>query len=566
MPGGKVNIPHTRPHLKPDPLRHDRWGVAVQRSAALPALGRSLTGILAAELRQLAGLLGPELGRLQKQLRRRWQSIGFDPKQRKALASVTSLAALEALGEGRFPESFFEQVDYHGRRLAKLDVAAPQAAREIQEAGRLIRRSLARSSAGQVHELDAARRQLDLATLLVLHHAYYQVREAEAEAFQELFRAELEARSHRELIARCLAILRQWSRAEAARLYLKEEGRTPGWALAGCWPAVERDSPELSGGIWERRLRQPRLILAGARGWELVLAPAWRDLYATCWSVPLLGEPGLQGVLQLAFAKRYEWLPRELRVLRLAAERILAASQKARMAEDLAAREEQIRALSEQMVHLEEAERRRISEELHDEAGQSLLCLRLRLEMLEQRAMGRDNEMRVALGEARRMVEHTVEEIRRVVADLSPAVLEHLGLEAAVRRLAARFQRTHGIKVHARIQTGPEVPKRLERVVYRLVQECLNNAGKHSRASRLNLCLQSDDKGVRLRVEDDGVGFDAAKAPAGSRGFGLAGMQKRVELLGGRWQLESAPGEGTRIVIELPAPELAGEPRRFRPR
>jgi len=67
-------------------------------------------------------------------------------------------------------------------------------------------------------------------------------------------------------------------------------------------------------------------------------------------------------------------------------------------------------------------------------------------------------------------------------------------------------------------------------------------------------------------VEDDGVGFDAAKAPAGSRGFGLAGMQKRVELLGGRWQLESAPGEGTRIVIELPAPELAGEPRRFRPR
>ena len=535
-------------------------------SAALQALGRSLTGILEAELRQLARLLRPEVRRLEKQLQLRWRSRGFDPKQRKALASVTSLAALAALSEGRFPEPFFEQVDYHGRRLAKLDVTAPQAAREIEEAGRLIRRRLARSGASRLHELDAARRQLDLATLLVLHHAYYQVREAEAETFQELFRAELEARSHRELIARCLGILMRWSRAEAARLYLRDDGRTSGWALAGCWPAAERDGAGLSGGAWERRLRRPRLVLAGARGWELVLAPAWRDLYATCWSVPLLGGHGLQGVLQLAFARRYEWLPRELRVLNLAAERILAASEKARMAEDLAARKEQIRALSEQMVHLEEAERRRISEELHDEAGQSLLCLRLRLEMLEQRAAGQDDEMRAALGEARAMVERTVEEIRRVVADLSPAVLEHLGLTAAVRRLASRFQRTHGIKVHARLRMGSQVPKRLERVVYRLVQECLNNAGKHSRASRLNLCLQSDDKGVRLRVEDDGVGFDAAKAMAGSRGFGLAGMQKRVELLGGRWQLESAPGEGTRIRIELPAPELAGEPRRLRPR
>jgi len=530
--------------------------VAATRSEQLAELVSFLGGNVVGQVRQLARFLRPELLRLHKQLAAAWKKRGFDARQRKALASVTSLGALASASEGRFPEAFLEQVDYHGRRLAKLDVPAATVAREIERAGRLISERLKSAAPGQIGELDALRRQLDLVALLVLHHAYYCVREAESEAFQELFRAELEARSHQELIARCLEILGRWSRADAARLYLKDRGSRR-WVLAGSWPATERAEQQLAVGGWERRLRRPRLILAGGRGWELVLAPAWRDLYATCWSVPLVGAAGLEGILQLAFPRQYEWLPRELRVLCLAAERILAASEKARMAEELAAREEQIRRLAEQMVHLEETERRRISEELHDEAGQSLLCLRLRLEMLEQQAAGLDAGLQASLGEARRMVERSVEEIRRVVADLSPAVLEHLGLEAAIRRLVSRFQRTYGIKVAASVRLGRGVPKRLERVVYRLVQECLTNAGKHSRARQLNLSLHSDDKGVRLRVEDDGVGFDVARALAHSRGFGFLGMQKRVELLGGRWELESAPGKGTRVLIELPAPEIA---------
>ncbi len=531
------------------------------RTKAFSAAGE-LAGSLLEELRapllELARLAAPDLPRLQRLATQRWRTAGVPPAVRRALAPVTCIGAAAVLAEGRPLADYFEQVDYHGRRLAKLEVAPGRVALEMGWAGRHLGRLLRRAAPAHFNRLGTAWRQLDLAALLVLHHAYYRVREAEAEAFHELFCAELEARDHRELIERCLNTLVRWARADAAALYLRESDGSS-WLQAGRWPRGSAASlPALPRGI-ERRLARPRQIVMGSAARDLVPEESWRREFSTCWSVPLLADGSLAGVLQLGFRKPYEWLPRELRVLTVAAERILAASEKARLAEELRTREEQIRALASQMVHVEEAERQRISQELHDEAGQSLLCLRLRLEMLEQQA-GTEDGLRRGLAEARRMVERSIEEIRRLVADLSPAVLEHLGLEAALRRLISRFERSYGIPVRAELRLRREVPKRLERVLYRLVQECLTNAGKHSRARRLNLSLQSDDKRVRVRVEDDGVGFRVGEVLADSRGLGLRGIKDRVELLGGRLELRSAPGRGTVIAVELPAPELA--PRR----
>ncbi|MCS7314680.1 MAG: GAF domain-containing sensor histidine kinase [Bryobacterales bacterium] len=501
----------------------------------------------------MARALAGELPRLERLAAKRWRDQGFKPAERRALAQVSSAAAAAMLAAGGPLADYFEQVDYHGRRLAKLEVAPGLVAAEMAWIGRQMDQRLRRLVPGEASRLQAARRQLDLAALLVLHQAYYRVRESEAQAFHELFCAELQARSHGELIARCLDTVARWSRADAAALYLRlAEGS--GWLPAGCWPGAERSSAVLLPGESLRRLGRPRQIAIGRRGEELVLDARWRRAFATCWSVPLREGRKLAGVLQLGFRKPYEWLPRELRVLRVAADRILAASAKARLAEDLEARERQIRALASQMVHVEEAERQRISQELHDEAGQSLLCLRLRLEMLEEQAGGQET-LRRGLAEARRLVERSIEEIRRLVADLSPAVLEHLGLKAALRRLASRFEKTYGIRVCADLRMERDIPRRLQRVLYRLVQECLTNAGKHSRAGRLNLSLHSDDKRVRLCVEDDGVGFRTPEALAGSRGFGLRGIKDRVELLGGRLELRSAPGRGTTVIIELPAPD-----------
>ena len=147
------------------------------------------------------------------------------------------------------------------------------------------------------------------------------------------------------------------------------------------------------------------------------------------------------GVMQFGFINAYEWLPREQELLAAAAERCLMAAEKARLMEDLAQREEQVRRLAEHMLHVEEMERRRISRELHDEAGQSLLCIRLQLELLEQAMPEKELAWRAKLGEARDLTEHTILEMRRLIAALSPAVLEQLGLGAALRQLVNRFQR-----------------------------------------------------------------------------------------------------------------------------
>ncbi len=508
---------------------------------------------LQARLARLAEVLGPQRARLEARLERELRRRGYKAKQCKALNAVTCLSAARLLAEGRPLAAFFEQVDYHGGRLAKLDLAPAAIVKELARVGRQADACLERSRPEEAPELRWARRQLDFATLLRLNHAFYRVREAEAAALHALFQAELAARSHTELIGRCLEILAGYSRADAGWLWLRGPDSEE-WVQAGVWPGPNAERKLRLDARLERRLARPR-YLEGLRAVVAVPAEtAGSTGLACCWSVPLRRKGRLEGVLQLGFRKRYEWLPRELRLLAAAGERILEASEKARLHEELARREREIRRLAEHMVHVEEMERRRISRELHDEAGQSLLCLRLQLEMLEQKARAAP-ALRAELAEGRRLLERTIEELRRLVADLSPALLEQLGLAAALRRLVRRFRRVKGMRTRLRLELGRGIPKRLERVVYRIVQECLNNAGRHSSAAHLNLFLRADDNCLRLDVADDGVGFQVPKALAQTEGFGLAGIRERVALLGGRIQIESAPGRGTRISIELPMPE-----------
>jgi len=237
--------------------------------------------------------------------------------------------------------------------------------------------------------------------------------------------------------------------------------------------------------------------------------------------------------------------------------------------EDLAAREEQIRQLAEHMLHVEEIERRRISRELHDEAGQSLLCIRLQMELLEQALPAEHSEWIGKLREARDLTERTILEMRRLIAALSPAVLEQLGLGAALRQLVNRFRRLNPIRVKVLLGRLSRLPQHTEIIVYRLVQECFNNIAKHSAASNVNISVSSADGWVRLAVEDNGVGFKVEEALARKDSFGLSGMRERVALLGGRFEVKSHPrngsrpidrkrtGRGTKILIRLP---VAKEP------
>jgi signal transduction histidine kinase len=259
--------------------------------------------------------------------------------------------------------------------------------------------------------------------------------------------------------------------------------------------------------------------------------------------------------MQFGFAKPYEWLPREQELLAAAAERCLMAAEKARLMEDLAQREEQVRRLAEHMLHVEEMERRRISRELHDEAGQSLLCIRLQIELLEQALPVAEVEFRTRLSEARDLTERTILEMRRLIAALSPAVLEQLGLGAALRQLVNRFQRLHPCRVRLQLSKMGALPQQIEIIAYRLVQECFNNIGKHAAATHVNISLASADGKLKLAVEDNGIGFNVEEALAKRESFGMSGMRERVALLGGGFRAESrteGTKRGTKISIELP--------------
>jgi signal transduction histidine kinase len=282
-------------------------------------------------------------------------------------------------------------------------------------------------------------------------------------------------------------------------------------------------------------------------------------MYATCWSVPLVFQDSLAGVMQFGFAAFYEWLPREVELLSAAAERCALAAEKANLIEDLAAGENQVRRLAERLLQVEDRERRRLSTELHDEAGQSLLCIRLQLEMLEKCVPPGHADLATGLAEVRALTEKTIIEIRRLISALSPAVLDQLGLAAALRQLRTRFERVHKAQVTLQLGQLGDLNPQTASAVYRLVQECLNNISKYAMASlvKIKISLNPDDGRLTLCVEDNGVGFCKEEALSKRDSFGLAGMRERVALLGGEFDLDSRPGRGTRVLVSLPA-----EPRR----
>jgi signal transduction histidine kinase len=535
-----------------------------------------LSDQLRVHLQRLAEFLSPHGEGLDRRFVARLKKLHLDPKIRSALVALTPGAAAKILASGKPPLKFIEQVEYHGRRLAKLNLPPSSILQALQEYDRLLTPKLRKLLPAEYANFQWVREQLHFCVILTLNNAYYQVREAETQAFYELFRVELESRNLDELLRRFLQTLVQVCRADAGHLYLLDDSQTS-WVLKAQAGASIQQREALVQRTHRpgllRSLAKPHQIDTHTGRTQLLLDQKWIDRFPSCWSIPLATAGRTAGVMQFAFSKPYEWLPREQELLAAAAERCLMAAEKARLMEDLAAREEQVRQLAEHMLHVEEIERRRISRELHDEAGQSLLCIRLQIELLEQSLPSEHSEWISKLQEARDLTERTILEMRRLIAALSPAVLEQLGLGAALRQLVNRFRRLHPMRVKLHLGRLGRLPQQTEIIVYRLVQECCNNIGKHSAASNVNISVSSADGMVRLVVEDNGVGFGVEEAMAKRDSFGLSGMRERVALLGGRFEVVSYPqgqkpqseamvdrkkrGRGTRIAVALP---IAKEP------
>jgi PAS domain S-box-containing protein len=231
--------------------------------------------------------------------------------------------------------------------------------------------------------------------------------------------------------------------------------------------------------------------------------------------------------------------------------------------EQLRAYQEQLRLLASELARSEELERRRIASDLHDHVGQILALAQNKLEAMEQSA--RRPAARRDLEEVRRLVEDAVQKTRSLTFDLSPPILYELGLEPALAWLAEEFERRHGLPCRFE---GDEQPKPLRDdlrgVLFRAACEALLNVFKHARARNVSMTVHCSEGEVRITVEDDGAGFDAAADlphPGGRRGFGLFNIRERLSHLGGRLEVRSEPGQGTRIVLAGPLAREDGSGR-----
>lgn len=232
-------------------------------------------------------------------------------------------------------------------------------------------------------------------------------------------------------------------------------------------------------------------------------------------------------------------------------------TQRRQAEEALRASEKECRLLSRQVIEAQENERKRFARDIHDGIGQSLAAIKYRVEGYSHLAKEEDSAKVKELKSIVEMIQTSMEEVRRIQNDLRPAFLDEFGVIATITGFCEGFQATYsGIKITTRMDISEsEVPEYLKAPIYRIFQEAMNNAAKHSDANQICISFLRTADEIKFTIEDNGVGFAANHGPSGNAhgtGLGLYGMGERTELSGGTLEIKSAPGKGTVIRAAWP--------------
>jgi PAS domain S-box-containing protein len=238
--------------------------------------------------------------------------------------------------------------------------------------------------------------------------------------------------------------------------------------------------------------------------------------------------------------------------------RIIGAAKVARDISDRVERE-RMQVLT-RLVVAQEDERARMAREMHDELGQQMTALRLTLETLKAAALDR-HDLRAQIEMLQEMARQLDADVAFRVRGLRSAILETRGLAAALREYGGNWSQHFCVplRLHTNVSGDDRLPPEVERTMYRVAQEALNNVLKHARAAQVDIALERHADHVSLIIEDDGVGFDPSKAANdthGVDGVGLVGMRERVALIGADLQIESTVGRGTTIFVRVPLADI----------
>jgi signal transduction histidine kinase len=279
--------------------------------------------------------------------------------------------------------------------------------------------------------------------------------------------------------------------------------------------------------------------------------------------VPLLVQEQLIGSLNLGSQVPAAFSSAHVNIARQVAYTLAVAIQHVRLYEQVRSGRERLQALSRQLITAQEAERRHISRELHDQIGQTLTAVKINLQSLQRLP---DHAASVArLEEDIGILERTLQQVRNLSLDLRPLLLDDLGLGAALRWYVDRQVQRAGFAAQVVIRPpDTRVAPEVEVTCFRVAQEAITNIMRHAQARQVSVQLVHGPGELEMTIRDDGVGFDVQAAherAAQGASLGLLGMQERAELVGGRIDIVSAPGRGTEIRARFPLPSAVPEPK-----
>jgi GAF domain-containing protein len=391
-------------------------------------------------------------------------------------------------------------------------------------------------------------------------------RAAELEALREVslgITAELELDALlRSLVERAITLLD----ANSGGVYLyRPERDALVWTVA-VGPSVAQVGSELclgeglAGKVW---LTGQPIIVDDYSHWEGRAAIYDRHGFTAVLGVPIAWGDEFLGVVDvLADAQVRAFTPDDAHLLSLFASQAAIAIQNAHLYAEAVAGREQARDLATRLMDAQEEERRRIARELHDQVGQALTALKLSLEMgAAQAAPALGDE----LLDSSRLVDELINQVRTLSFELRPSSLDDMGLGMALMAHVRDVRQRTDLNIDLHLPDPlPALPPEVETAAYRIVQEALTNVVRHAQASHVSIHLSVADGKLSLDVSDDGIGFEVGQNRFDrktGRGFGLLGIQERAERLGGHAHLDSQPGQGTRLQVEIPIARRSARPR-----
>jgi signal transduction histidine kinase len=485
---------------------------------------------------------------------RMFEEFQFDGRAMIALERLNLGTGFALFCQSDF-HNFSENLTYFGTRLAKLQVETKAVARSLELYQLFCEPYVGKAFKERRSEIVAALEMFASATFVALSLAYFEMQKNSSSALLSVLDAELTAPDLSSLLKRVLEITATTFGAQLGVILLRDseaEVLRVG-ASVGFGGELEEDFAVKPGEGFSGRVAltgEPDSFPDSSANGDPP-DPMMRRDAKSIWAVPLKkSAEEIIGVLEIGFAVSFQWMPTERELMRAIADRSALAIDRAQMTDALRERESRIADLSGHLLRVQEEERKRISRELHDETGQGLMVIRLYLGMLESSLQSRAAHQKIR--ETLAVVDRTIEGLRRMIARLSPLVLQELGLIAAIRKEAKDLSKNTGVKARVAMpDTVGRLAPETETAFYRVVQEALHNVAKHAQAKSVNIQVAREEGLVRLTVEDDGVGF-TQKGSFKGKSFGLAGMRERIVALGGLVKLRSSKGRGTRIEVTVP--------------